>query len=172
MRVAPSLTVRFSKTTKIHHHQHHAAHSLAQDVDDVDMMLPRSLDRGLYLTLQCLSGIAIACISVPLYVFCVPVLLYVFVQVNTAYRAASREIQRLMATARSPCISALEQLLGGLTTVRAPLDRVATTKEFDVCYRVCTNATGTCIRRYITNRGAVHGPAFECHIVVLVEASS
>ena len=92
---------------------------LAQDVDDCDFQLPKALDKALLLTLQCASGVLLAIFASPWFALAVPPIFYCFYATNQAFRRVSRETQRLKTTALAPCLSALEQSLGGLGTIRA-----------------------------------------------------
>ncbi|KAH8049047.1 ATPase [Aureococcus anophagefferens] len=96
---------------------------LAQDVDDCDFQrdfqLPKALDKALLLTLQCASGVLLAIFASPWFALAVPPIFYCFYATNQAFRQVSRETQRLKTTALAPCLSALEQSLGGLGTIRA-----------------------------------------------------
>ncbi|KAH8070478.1 ATPase [Aureococcus anophagefferens] len=96
---------------------------LARDVDDCDFQrdfqLPKALDKALLLTLQCASGVLLAIFASPWFALAVPPIFYCFYATNQAFRRVSRETQRLKTTALAPCLSALEQSLGGLGTIRA-----------------------------------------------------
>ncbi|KAH8059641.1 ATPase [Aureococcus anophagefferens] len=89
------------------------------DVDDCDFQLPKALDKALLLTLQCASGVLLAIFASPWFALAVPPIFYCFYATNQAFRQVSRETQRLKTTALAPCLSALEQSLGGLGTIRA-----------------------------------------------------
>lgn len=57
--------------------------------------------------------------SVPLFLFIIIPLAFVYKRIQTYYLATSRELKRLDATTKSPIFAAFQETLGGLPTIRA-----------------------------------------------------
>lgn len=92
---------------------------VSKDVSDIDMMLADRVQFLLMTILRVIGILVIITVVAWLFlVFLIP-LIFFYYTIGKYYRNSSREMQRLEAQTRGPLLSALTELINGLTTVRA-----------------------------------------------------
>ncbi|XP_038076866.1 ATP-binding cassette sub-family C member 9-like [Patiria miniata] len=91
----------------------------SNDTQIIDFRLANSYNGFTVSIMQIIASVVVVGIVMPIFLaFVVPIaILYFFLQ--KYYLAASREMQRLDSTSKSPVISYFSESLGGLTTIRA-----------------------------------------------------
>jgi ABC-type multidrug transport system fused ATPase/permease subunit len=91
----------------------------SRDLDQLDVLLPDSLNQFVSNLLQILGALIVACIGSPFVLIAFVPVFVTFIFMQRYFRRSSREIKRLNAISRTPLLSLFAETLNGLTTIRA-----------------------------------------------------
>eukprot|EP00929_Paragymnodinium_shiwhaense_P054641 TRINITY_DN273_c0_g1_i1.p1 TRINITY_DN273_c0_g1~~TRINITY_DN273_c0_g1_i1.p1 ORF type:complete len:1364 (+),score=417.09 TRINITY_DN273_c0_g1_i1:74-4165(+) len=91
----------------------------AQDMQQMDDMLPEQLSMFLMVMLSVIGMVASMAVAMPWFSIFVPVFALVYFSVVRTYQSTMRDVKRLDSVALSPIYASFQQALGGLTTIRA-----------------------------------------------------
>eukprot|EP00928_Gymnodinium_smaydae_P079240 TRINITY_DN63215_c0_g1_i1.p1 TRINITY_DN63215_c0_g1~~TRINITY_DN63215_c0_g1_i1.p1 ORF type:complete len:1371 (-),score=379.48 TRINITY_DN63215_c0_g1_i1:639-4751(-) len=91
----------------------------SQDMENLDNMLPEQLGMFFMVMLSVFGMLGSMAVAVPLFAITLPVFLVIYAAVVRTYQSSMRDAKRLDSVALSPIYSSFQQVLGGLSTIRA-----------------------------------------------------
>ncbi|KAH7102795.1 metal resistance protein ycf1 [Auriculariales sp. MPI-PUGE-AT-0066] len=91
----------------------------SRDIYVIDQILARVFQGFVRTLANVLAIVVVICVNLPLFLFSLPPLAYLYHLVMMYYLATSRELKRLDAVSRSPIFAWFSESLNGLSTIRA-----------------------------------------------------
>lgn len=90
----------------------------SRDVDSIERNLPWSFEQTVKALFATIGSVAVLLVVMPPLLLVVAPVVYVFFKLQAAYRASSREAQRLTSITRSPRFAHFKETLQGLSVIR------------------------------------------------------
>lgn len=107
--------VRFFDTTPVGR----LLQRFSRDLESVDIQLQWSFESAVQSLFQIIVSLVLIIVSVPLVLFAIIPVGYIYWKIQLAYRASAREAKRMDSIARSPRYAHFKETLGGLPVIRA-----------------------------------------------------
>lgn len=102
----------------------------SRDVESVDIHLQWTFDNAIHSLFNVLSAFILIVIALPVSLFVLTPVFFIYYSIQHRYRRVAREVKRLDSTARSPRYAHFKETLQGLTVIRSFNSQEWFTKEF------------------------------------------
>ncbi|KAL0219859.1 hypothetical protein P9112_005512 [Eukaryota sp. TZLM1-RC] len=91
----------------------------SRDLGSADTNLAMAFNFGMTTYLSVIASTVVIVLSIPNFVFVLPIAFFFFFIVQQYYRATSRQLARLQATLKSPVFSTISETLSGMSVIRS-----------------------------------------------------
>ncbi|GAB6030314.1 hypothetical protein CHUAL_005983 [Chamberlinius hualienensis] len=105
----------------------------SSDMGAIDRKLQTTMQTLIHFLLMCISAVVVNAVVNPYFLIVTVPLLIVYYFIQRYFRASSRELQRLDSLTKSPVLSHVNEILGGLITIRAFREEKRFLKKMLMC---------------------------------------
>lgn len=102
----------------------------SRDIESVDIHLQWTFDNAIHSLFNVLSAFVLIVIALPVSLFVLTPVFFIYYSIQNRYRRVAREVKRLDSTARSPRYAHFKETLQGLTVIRSFNSQSWFLKEF------------------------------------------